>query len=107
MRIPVRPTVRFSAAALNTTTARRLTRRCLVARGVNSSRSGIHLRISNATVNFSAAKTMSSVSNWLVVGSDCHPPSRKLYHQASAVGRHAAQASTAKSGTSAQCKATS
>ena len=35
------------------------------------------------------------------------PPNRKSYHQMSAVGRHAAQARTANSGTSAQCSATS
>ena len=41
--------------------ARRRTRRCLVAAGVRNSRSGIHFRISSATVNFNAAKTISSV----------------------------------------------
>src|SRR5205807_1505486 len=63
IRIPVRPAVRRSAAALNTVIARRRTRRCLVATGVSASRSGIHLRISSATVNFSAAKNISSVSS--------------------------------------------
>ncbi len=105
--MPVRPAVRRSAAALNIAIARRRTRRCLVAAGVSASRSGIHLRISSATVNFSAAKTISKVSSWLSVGSGCQPPNRKSYHQSSAVGRHAAQASTANSGTSAQCSATS
>src|SRR4051794_17611006 len=88
-------------------TARRRTRRCLVADGVSRSLSGIHLRISSATVNFSAAKTISKVNNWLSVGSGLQPPNRKLYHQTSAVGRHAAQASTANKGISAQCRPTS
>ena len=43
----------------------------------------------------------------LSVGSGSHPPNRKSYHQTSAVGRHAAQASTANKGISAQWSATS
>src|SRR3954453_22535448 len=100
--MPVRPAVRRSAAALKMAIARRRTLRCLVMEGVSRSRRGIHFRISNAIVNLSAAKNMSNVSNWLIVGSGDQPPNNKLYHQTSAVGRQAAQARTANNGMSAQ-----
>src|SRR5215212_1010804 len=89
MRMPVRPSVRRSAAALNRAMARRRTRRCLVAAGVSARRRGGHLRISRTAVNLITASTIRKVSSSPKVGSTFHPPSSCEYHHCSQSGRHA------------------